>query len=364
MLPGFELAAMAEVAETAEAVETVEAAESGTMLEEVGMDALFDELTADWPDMGEVGEQVDPVEGEISAPDQTPIVEEKDDMDALFDELTADWPDMDAESEPVSEQDMQNAIDDRSDGSAGSGDETGLKIPDPAKYMNGEGNAESEQPSDSSENAADADENNNETSESKPTRELTQDEINEKQREAIKEAFEKIARGEKLSDQEKGNLCEMMMDQYYISKGYTPLHERITSLDDKVHLGIDGVYERKNSDGKTEYVIADAKYGSSPLSTTVDNTRQMSDEWIDKRLDDAVGKEKADEIRDAYEDNPNNVHHEVYHYSPNPDENGNTNSDVTTVDPEGNKNNDKEVVESFDENGNIIHLIDETAEGE
>lgn len=40
----------------------------------------------------------------------------------------------------------------------------------------------------------------------------------------------------------------------------------------------------------------------------------MSSEWIDKRLDNAVGKEKADDIRDAYEDDPDSISKEVYHF--------------------------------------------------
>ena len=45
------------------------------------------------------------------------------------------------------------------------------------------------------------------------------------QKEAIKEAFERIKNGEHLTNEELGNLGEMMMDQYYISKGYKPLNE-------------------------------------------------------------------------------------------------------------------------------------------
>ena len=86
---------------------------------------------------------------------------------------------------------------------------------------------------------------------------------NEMQKAAIKEAFERLARGEQLTTAEKGNLCEMMMDRYYVSMGYRPLHDRVTSLDDKGHQGIDGVYEK---DGK--FVIADAKFGTATLSDT------------------------------------------------------------------------------------------------
>ena len=189
---------------------------------------------------------------------------------------------------------------------------------------------------------------------SNETDEPTKSEISEKQRAAIKEAFERLARGEELTVQEKGNLCEMMMDQYYISKGYTPLHDQITSLDDKGHQGIDGVYERKNEDGSKEYVIADAKFNTADLGTTVDGTRQMSDEWIDARLADAVGPEKAFEIQEAYEDNPDSVKHEVYHYDPNADASGYTHSDVSSVNPDGHKKHDHTVVETYDPHGTVI----------
>lgn len=188
-------------------------------------------------------------------------------------------------------------------------------------------------------------------------KELTEDEINEKQRAAIKEALERIRNGEMLTKEELGNLGEMMMDQYYISKGYTPLNKhRVTSLEDKkdgFKTGIDGVYEKTNPDGNKSYIIADAKYNTSQLSETNDG-KQMSDNWIDKRLDAAVGKEKADEIRDASEDAPNSVAHEVYHIDPNIDENGNMHTDIQKVDAEGNKIGDKTIVEYFDEGGNRI----------
>ena len=193
--------------------------------------------------------------------------------------------------------------------------------------------------------------------------ELTEEEINEKQRAAIKEGLQKILRGEELSKEELGNLGEMMMDQYYISQGYKPLNKhRVTSLDDKkggFKTGIDGVYEKTNPDGSKSYVIVDAKYNTSQLSETNDG-KQMSDNWIDKRLDDAVGKEKADEIREAAEDNPDSVKHEVYHIDPNPDADGNMHTDTQEVDSDGNKVGEKTVVEYYDENGNRIETPKES----
>lgn len=128
-------------------------------------------------------------------------------------------------------------------------------------------------------------------------RKPTPEEINEKQGIEIKEGLQRLSRGEILTTEEKGNLCEMMMDQYYISRGYAPKHsEQVTSLNDKGHQGIDGVYEK---DGK--FIIADAKFGSAMLKETQDGT-QMSKEWINNRLDAAVGGNKALEIMELYID--------------------------------------------------------------
>lgn len=197
-------------------------------------------------------------------------------------------------------------------------------------------------------------ENNEEDGEQK---ELTEDEINELQKKAIQEAFERIARGEQLTDAEKGNLGEMLMDQYYIEQGYKPIHSpRVTDLQHKSGQGIDGVYEKVNPDGSKSYIIADAKVNHSQLNKGLaDGTDQMSDAWVEKRLDDAVGKEKADEIRDAYEDDPGSVNKEVYHFSYY--ENGeNTGvSDVSSVDRDGNREGSRVLVQTFDAEGNATY---------
>ena len=118
------------------------------------------------------------------------------------------------------------------------------------------------------------------------------------------------------TNKEKGNYGEMKTDQDMREKGYDRIsNDMVTDLDDAGHQGIDGVYEK--SDGHPPYVIADAKYGSSKLSDT-DDGKQMSSEWIDNRLDDSVGKEKADEIRMAKLANPDDVGSYVSHV----DENG------------------------------------------
>ena len=188
------------------------------------------------------------------------------------------------------------------------------------------------------------------------SKELTDKENNELQHQVIKEAFERIVNGEKLTDVEKGNLGEILMDQYYISQGYTLIHSpRVTDLEHKSGKGIDGVYEKTNPDGSKEYVIADAKVNSSKLNKGLaDGTDQMSDVWIKKRLDNAVGKEKADEIRDAYEEDPDAVSKMVYHFSYADSNDGTSKADVSSVDFDGNQGKDSVVVQIFDKNGNQI----------
>lgn len=107
------------------------------------------------------------------------------------------------------------------------------------------------------------------------------------------------------SSKEKGNFGEMLTDIDLKEKGFERIsHDRVTDLDQAGHSGIDGVYYNKE---KKEYLIAESKYGLSQLGETLDG-RQMSWEWIDARLDDAVGKNTADKIREQYAKNPEKVH--------------------------------------------------------
>ena len=120
---------------------------------------------------------------------------------------------------------------------------------------------------------------------------------------------------------EKGNYGEMKMDLKLKENDYDRISlDTVTSLEDTTHKGIDGVY--CNPNGYPEYIIADAKFGFAQLSDTQDG-KQMSDNWIDKRLDDAVGKEKADEIRLSQLLDSNNVGKFLVHV----DGNGNVSFD-------------------------------------
>src|SRR5690606_24625486 len=65
--------------------------------------------------------------------------------------------------------------------------------------------------------------------------------------------------------------------------------------------GIDGVY--RNPNPPPEYVITEAKYNKARMGGPYkDGTRQMDDEWVDKRLDAKVGMIDAEKIRVAIED--------------------------------------------------------------
>lgn len=105
---------------------------------------------------------------------------------------------------------------------------------------------------------------------------------------------------------ETGNYGEMKTDQDLRLKGYERIsNDMVTDIDQNGHQGIDGVYY--NPDGKPQYLIVDAKYGSAQLNPDTKDGKQMSENWIDRRLDKDVGKEKADDIRMEKLLNPDNV---------------------------------------------------------
>ena len=112
---------------------------------------------------------------------------------------------------------------------------------------------------------------------------------------------------------QKGNYGEMKMDAYFESQGYERISlDRVTDLNTPTHQGIDGVYY--NPDGHPPYIIGEAKYGSSKLGNTLDG-KQMSDNWVDKRLVDAVGEEMADDIALEMMINPDNVQKQLVNIS-------------------------------------------------
>ena len=111
--------------------------------------------------------------------------------------------------------------------------------------------------------------------------------------------IEKVESDKTLLDDSlcKGNYGEMKTDQDMRSRGYERIsHDMVTDLAAKTHQGIDGVYY--NKDGEPKYMIVETKFGSSQLSETPEG-RQMSQPWIDARLEKAVGTDMADKIFDA-----------------------------------------------------------------
>lgn len=136
--------------------------------------------------------------------------------------------------------------------------------------------------------------------------------IDEKQKDVIKS----VESGEKCLDNtdEKGNYGEMKVDQDLKEKGYTRISKDVvTSLDEPGHQGIDGIYY--NEEGIPQYIVVDAKYNTAKLNPETVDGKQMSENWINKRLDVAVGKETADKIRMEKLLNPNNVESYVAHVS-------------------------------------------------
>ena len=106
------------------------------------------------------------------------------------------------------------------------------------------------------------------------------------------------------SNAEKGNFGEMLTDIDMREQGYERISNlRVTDIDQKGHQGIDGVYYNPKTN---TYAIVESKYGSSQLGETLDGI-QMSWEWIDARLNDAVGEKRANEIREQYTQNPQKV---------------------------------------------------------
>lgn len=106
---------------------------------------------------------------------------------------------------------------------------------------------------------------------------------------------------------QKGNYGEIKMDDFFENQTYTRISDdRVLTLDQKINKGIDGVYE--NATPPPKYVIAEAKYNKAQLSNTKDGL-QMSEDWIlgSNRLEDAVGQELAEMIRDEMILNPENV---------------------------------------------------------
>lgn len=87
---------------------------------------------------------------------------------------------------------------------------------------------------------------------------------------------------------------------YYRQFGYERISkDMVTGLDDAGRQGIDGVYYNPN--GHPPYIISEAKYNKAKLGNTLSDGKHMSERWIDRRLENAVGEERIAAIQDAME---------------------------------------------------------------
>ncbi|QLB50041.1 hypothetical protein [Streptococcus sanguinis] len=90
----------------------------------------------------------------------------------------------------------------------------------------------------------------------------------------------------------------------------------VTGLDDAGRQGIDGVYYNPN--GHPPYIISEAKYDTSRLKKTADG-RQMSEKWIDRRLERAIDKNHARSIRKSLFSADGNVQSHLFNIKKNGD---------------------------------------------
>lgn len=98
------------------------------------------------------------------------------------------------------------------------------------------------------------------------------------------------------SNSKKGVFGEAKADAYMKSKGFKKLNGPDVQVGDAPRgTGIDGVYE--NLKPPPKYVVGEAKFGSSRLGMTEDGA-QMSENWVENRLDSAVGERRALDITD------------------------------------------------------------------
>ena len=114
-----------------------------------------------------------------------------------------------------------------------------------------------------------------------------------------------------------GNYGEMKVDIDLESTGHYERinNERVTSLDDPTHHGIDHVF--KNHTPPPDYVIVDSKVlradsavnvNKAPsLNKTKNSGRQLSDKWINKNIESVVDDKIAKQIKQDIKFNTENT---------------------------------------------------------
>ena len=91
----------------------------------------------------------------------------------------------------------------------------------------------------------------------------------------------------------KGNFGEMVTDTDLYGKGYTPLHNRVTDIDQSLSQGIDGVFQNPETG---EYIIVETKFGQSNLNQNTASGPQMSSDWIEDRIFDEIGEDLGQDV--------------------------------------------------------------------
>lgn len=143
----------------------------------------------------------------------------------------------------------------------------------------------------------------------------TIDEIAKQQAEILK-----VQNGEEAlsTNLKKGNFGEMVQDEYYRQFGYDRISkDMVTDLGEGGHQGIDGVYYNPN--GHPPYIIAEAKYNTARLGNTVSDGKQMSERWIDRRLEKGIDKKHARNIRKSMFSDDGNVQSHLFNVKRNGD---------------------------------------------
>lgn len=93
----------------------------------------------------------------------------------------------------------------------------------------------------------------------------------------------------------KGKIFEQFMDEYFKNSGWTKIEGEIG------RNGIDGLYVRRDKNGELKVLIVESKYNTSKLSDT-QHGKQMSQEWINKKLEDLINKNPDNELyKEIYE---------------------------------------------------------------
>ena len=106
----------------------------------------------------------------------------------------------------------------------------------------------------------------------------------------------------------KGDFVEYYMHEVMKKTGYEVLPSKVGS-----NNGYDGLYVKKDANGKLQVVIGEAKYGGSRLGITSMGP-QMSKDWIEGNLEKMFNSTKPEVVKAAkvIQNNIKNGNYDVY----------------------------------------------------